>query len=372
MSSTLEKWFSIIKRADERASRVMKFLPNWSASPNSPPPTAGPLPSPVHPIGPSPIPKPIIPEPEVWSLKDANGKAGVFASGGGSSLGNSPASLELGGYGYDSTISLYSANSKLGAGESPFGQCQLALWSADSSINMYTSDYKPRFKIGLEQHTEVDSPLDYAARLRFILQDGTTATWIDNTGLSAYSISGVLLKLGGQGVNSAGAIVIRNEAGQQTAFLNGEDGSLQLAGDVILENADCAEDFYVDQDSPPSPGTVVILMDDGHVSEAKTPYDTRAAGIVSGAGAYKPGLVLDRRPDLPGLRVPVALMGKVFCKVDASYGSIRAGDLLTTSETAGHAMIVADHARSHGAILGKALKSLSSGCGVIPVLAALA
>jgi hypothetical protein len=65
----------------------------------------------------------------------------------------------------------------------------------------------------------------------------------------------------------------------------------------------------------------------------------------------------------------VALSGTVPCKVDATYGSIRVGDLLTASPTAGRAMRSADDAP--GTILGKALEPLEAGTGTIKVLVML-
>jgi hypothetical protein len=55
--------------------------------------------------------------------------------------------------------------------------------------------------------------------------------------------------------------------------------------------------------------------------------------------------------------------------VDAGYGSIRPGDLLTTSPTPGRAMR-ADDPRP-GTVIGKALEGLESGTGVIRVLVML-
>jgi hypothetical protein len=46
-------------------------------------------------------------------------------------------------------------------------------------------------------------------------------------------------------------------------------------------------------------------------------------------------------------------------------------DLLTSSATPGHAMKAVDRERCLGALLGKALKPLESGCGLIPMLIAL-
>jgi hypothetical protein len=68
-------------------------------------------------------------------------------------------------------------------------------------------------------------------------------------------------------------------------------------------------------------------------------------------------------------KAPVAFTGIVTCKVDASYGAVQVGDLLTTSPTRGHAML-ADRP-SPGTVLGKALEPLSSGTGLIKVLVML-
>ena len=62
---------------------------------------------------------------------------------------------------------------------------------------------------------------------------------------------------------------------------------------------------------------------------------------------------------------------KVFCKVDAEYGPVEVGDLLTTLPTAGHSMKAEDPLRAFGAVIGKALASHSSGRGLIPVLVVL-
>jgi hypothetical protein len=70
-------------------------------------------------------------------------------------------------------------------------------------------------------------------------------------------------------------------------------------------------------------------------------------------------------------RRPLALVGKVYCKVDARYGAIQVGDLLTTSATPGHAMKTVDSVKAFGAVIGKALSSWDLGRGLIPILIAL-
>jgi hypothetical protein len=114
----------------------------------------------------------------------------------------------------------------------------------------------------------------------------------------------------------------------------------------------------------------MVLGDEGVLHTSRQAYDKRVAGIVSCAGAYQPALILDRQADSAN-RLPIALFGKVFCKVDATFGAVEIGDLLTTSPTPGHAMKVGDPAQALGAIVGKALRPLADGQGLIPVLVAL-
>jgi hypothetical protein len=149
------------------------------------------------------------------------------------------------------------------------------------------------------------------------------------------------------------------------------EGDVEVTGDIRLANAsDCAEDFDVAGVDKVEPGTVMVLGKAGALFESRQAYDKRVAGVISGAGDYKPGIVLDKRQS-PGNRQPVALMGKVFCKVDAQFGAIEVGDLLTTSPTPGHGMKTSDPFKAFGAVIGKALRPLPEGQGLIPILIAL-
>jgi hypothetical protein len=163
------------------------------------------------------------------------------------------------------------------------------------------------------------------------------------------------------------------------------EGDVEVTGDIKLlnpQNADCAEDFDILHDYV-DPGTVMVLTETGSLQPSFEEYDKKVTGIVSGAGGYKPAFVLNRlshseKEDLNenlenrhNIRLPIALMGKVYCKVDASNYSIEIGDLLTTSSTKGCAMKAEDPMKAFGAVLGKALGSLKEGIGMIPVLVAL-
>ena len=147
-------------------------------------------------------------------------------------------------------------------------------------------------------------------------------------------------------------------------------GTLTADTDLCIANADCAEDFDIADADLIEPGTVMVLGDEGALHQSHQPYDKRVAGVVSGAGEYKPGIVLDKQQS-ERKRQPIALLGKVYCKVDAHYGAIDVGDLLTTSPTPGHAMKTSDPLKAFGAVIGKALRPWTSGQGLIPILIAL-
>ena len=186
----------------------------------------------------------------------------------------------------------------------------------------------------------------------------------DSAGRDVFHVDGhfAAVYVGANG--NEGDVIVRNGAGAETIRLDG--GS----GDIVLSNADCAEDFEVASADGATPGTVMVLSDDGGVAPSHLPYDRKVAGVVSGAGGLHPGIVLGRQPDGPR-RCPLALVGRVFCRADAGNGPIGLGDMLTTSSTPGHAMKATDPVRAFGAVLGKALGELASGRGLVPVLVAL-
>jgi hypothetical protein len=147
-------------------------------------------------------------------------------------------------------------------------------------------------------------------------------------------------------------------------------GTLSVDHDVVLTGADCAEHFDAMPDAICEPGTVMAISSGGALDASNKAYDKSVAGVVSGAGPFRPAVLLDRQLSNTD-RPAVALVGKVYCKVDANYGPIEIGDLLTSSDTIGHAMKVSDAGKAFGAVIGKALRPLSRGKGLIPILIAL-
>jgi hypothetical protein len=172
------------------------------------------------------------------------------------------------------------------------------------------------------------------------------------------------LYLGNKGED--GDLIIKDAQGKDRIRLDG------AKGDIILRNADFAEDFDISARffTEIEPGTVMVLNDEGKLQACESVYDKKVAGIVSGGGSYKPGIILDKHPELDN-RLPIALSGKVWCKVDAHFGPIEVGDLLTTSSTLGHAMKAQNIADAFGSVIGKALAPVKEGIGFIPVLVSL-
>lgn len=167
-------------------------------------------------------------------------------------------------------------------------------------------------------------------------------------------------------VGRDGDLIIRDKAGKDAITLDGDKG------DIILNNADFAEDFDILESivGGIEPGSVMVLNNNGQLEACNKPYDKKVAGVISGAGKFKPGIVMDKQTGVKN-RLPVALSGKVFCKVDASYGVIEVGDLITSSETLGHAMKATDPNLGFGSVIGKALAPCLEGKGLIPILVSL-
>lgn len=162
----------------------------------------------------------------------------------------------------------------------------------------------------------------------------------------------------------AGQVAVFNTAGVPKYILDGNSGLLSAPGDM-------AEVFPATGETA-VPGSIMAIDPDrpGALRVARAAYDRRVAGVVSGANDYRPGITLNAASAEPN-RVTVTLTGTVYCLVSNLNGPVRAGDLLTSSPVAGHAMRADDAAASRGAILGKALEDLRGERGLVLILASL-
>ena len=207
---------------------------------------------------------------------------------------------------------------------------------------------------------------DGANRERIKLDGGEGDIWVrDASGTLLFHFDSAFAALYLGGAGNEGDLIVRNGNGDQTIKLDGGQG------DIILTNGDAAEDFDVLDAELAAPGTVMVLGEDARLEPCAAAYDRKVVGVVSGAGPYRPGIVMDRGETTDGRRVPISVVGKVACRADAAYGSIRVGDLLTTSPSAGCAMRVAEPERAFGAVIGKALSPMDEGEGLVSMLIGL-
>jgi len=145
---------------------------------------------------------------------------------------------------------------------------------------------------------------------------------------------------------------------------------------TVVGGSDVAEPYQVagTGDTKPVAG-MVVSIDPGQIGQmriASWAYDKTVAGILSGANGIAPGITLRQAGTIADGALPVASIGRVWCYCDAdTNGSIEAGDMLTTSNTPGHAMKVTDFNHANGSIIGKAMSPLKSGRGLVLVLVSL-
>ncbi len=209
------------------------------------------------------------------------------------------------------------------------------------------------------------------------------------------SFSRVLSLTGRTGVPFAGStgVVMKNPAtgsiwsvgvdgaGAFSFFHNGVGGQSVVSVPVlqITGGSDIAEPYDVapagagEGQVKPIPGMVVSIdaARIGKLRVADAEYDRAVAGIISGANGVATGMTLTQAGTAAHGEMPIAKVGRVWVFADAdANGPIVAGDMLTTSNTAGHAMR-ADANRAAGSGLGKAMSPLKEGKGMVLVLVGL-
>jgi len=176
---------------------------------------------------------------------------------------------------------------------------------------------------------------------------------------------------------TGGYIALRKADGTQVITLDadyGGDGRIITQELQITGGSDLSEQFDIEgAKDAVKPGMLVSIdpKRPGKLLISKAAYDNKVAGIISGAGGIKPGMMMGQKGSVADGVYPVALTGRVYCWADASTGAIQPGDLLTTSSVPGHAMKVSEHSRALGAIIGKAMTSLEKGKGLVLVLVSL-
>lgn len=175
----------------------------------------------------------------------------------------------------------------------------------------------------------------------------------------------------------------KTSSGDATLELRDNDGRVQIGmyvdyggsdigriktGEIEITGADLAERFPASEALEPG---MVVAIDPEHTGKlcvARGAYNRGVAGVVSGANGLNVGAILGDRSDSEN-GPPIALSGRVWVRCDATQSAIQPGDLLTTSDVAGHAMKATQRKRAQGAVIGKAMTALAKGeTGLVLVL----
>ena len=187
----------------------------------------------------------------------------------------------------------------------------------------------------------------------------TTGNYVGAGATSGNGISGSVSSEGGTftvtsnatNANTASTIVFRDGSGNFSA-------GVITATTTAARYADLAERYTADADY--EPGTVLVFGGEAEVTQTTSKYDRRIAGIVSTDPAF---LMNESLED----GVSVGLVGRLPCKV---VGEVRKGDLMVSSDTAGHAEAWRDESNPPaGSVIGKALENKTgAGADVIEVV----
>jgi hypothetical protein len=208
-----------------------------------------------------------------------------------------------------------------------------------------------------------------------LVNNGNSSVYaLDGTVLSGISL-GVWNKQFNNTTWATGSVIAGwAGSGQTQVFHVDTSGTTYTYNAFVAGGLDYSEYVQLgNENTQYSPGDVIVIdaTRTSHFSVSNQPRSHLVAGVYS----TKPGVIgslhpMDATPK--DHEVPLALVGRVPCKVSTENGPISVGDLLVTSSTPGYAMR-ADEDAKPGTILGKALEPLSSsaGLGSIEVLLAL-
>ena len=146
------------------------------------------------------------------------------------------------------------------------------------------------------------------------------------------------------------------------------DGSTAGGFETVARQAkyaDIAERYYAD--SVIEPGSVVVFGGDKEITQTNILADPRVAGIIS----TEPYLIMNsphrEEEKTDEYHPPVALAGRVPCKVQ---GTVKKGDIMVSGTMLGYAQAwkKAEHPPA-GSIIGKAIENFDGETGVIEVVA---
>ena len=293
------------------------------------------------------------------SLKKTNGATGLNLYGGPASgslsLYNNAGDLNVSAYSYGGEEGVVSVRNSVGSET-------IYLWGRDSS-GLGDGQIGIKKASGVETVTIQAGEGSAAAGPQMIMRNSSGVQTIQLDGDASGVRCGYLALYRSNGV----ATVIMDADGSG-------DGRVTTQVLQITGGSDLSENFDIKSHHQPlQPGMIVCIdpKNPGQLVTSSRAYDKTVAGVISGAGGVKPGMLMGQKGTQADGAHPVALTGRVYCMVDADKGAIEPGDLVTTSETPGHGMKVKNHGKAQGAIVGKAMTALEKGKGLVLVLVSL-
>ena len=171
--------------------------------------------------------------------------------------------------------------------------------------------------------------------------------------LWAYSKTGKQIGFFGQWNNDpGGGLLVIDGEGNRAVELSGAKSSarIRINGKKIHDYAEILE--LADREGIGFGSVVAWDPNAGGLVPASVANCRLTIGVISGAGGFRPGMVIGSRED--GTRdFPVSMSGLVHVRVNGEGGAVRPGDLLVPSSVPGVGMR-AEHP-TRGTVFGKAL-----------------
>ena len=196
---------------------------------------------------------------------------------------------------------------------------------------------------------------------------GTTARGRGQIQVKNRSGRVVVLALAESGSDS-GYMGIADRGGNHRLILKVENGNGVVAVDGTRVH-DYAEILDLATRDGIRAGSVVAWDPDASgLVPASASNARRVVGVISGAGKFRPGMVIGSRAD-GSKDFPVAVSGVIYARVSGEAGPVEPGDLLVPSSAAGVGMRAADPRATAGTVFGKALEPWSgAGEGLVLML----
>ena len=168
--------------------------------------------------------------------------------------------------------------------------------------------------------------------------------------------------------SDSGYLGIADSGGSQRVILKVEKGQGVVAVDGTAIH-DYAEILDLATREGIRAGSVVAWDPDASgLVPASVSNARRVVGVISGAGKFRPGMVIGSRTD-GSKDFPVAVSGVIYARVSGEAGPVEPGDLLVPSSAAGVGMRAADPRATAGTVFGKALEPWSgAGEGLVLML----